>query len=86
MQEINAVPATGPLTVLTMNHPHSTVGKYIEADHMVPLSHIRALYSDGNSKFYKKLEETMHDTTYKGRGQSDPFRSLDKEGEPIVLC
>jgi hypothetical protein len=64
MRESDGVPAAGPLTVLAPNAPHTVMGKSIEADQMARLSHTHALYSDDNSKFYRKLEEAVRGTTY----------------------
>ena len=64
MRESDAVPAVGPLTVLAPNALHTAVGKSIEVDQMARLSHTHALYSDDNSKFYRKLEEAVRGTTY----------------------
>jgi hypothetical protein len=64
MRKSATVPAAGPLTVLATNQPHTTLGKSIEADQMARLSHTHPLYSDDNSKFYRKLEEAVRGTTY----------------------
>ena len=43
MRESDIVPATGPLTVLTKNASHNTMGKSTEADQMAWMSHTHAL-------------------------------------------
>ena len=58
------VPATGPLTVLAVNAPHTTVGKSIEFDQMARLSHTHALYSNDSLIFHRKLEEAVRGMTY----------------------
>ena len=65
------------LTVLATNAPHTVVDKSIEADQMVRLSHTHALYSNDNSKFYRKLEEAVRGTTYEA--SIKPFQ-IDGDG------